>query len=246
MFLPGCDQPAATLGHIGRVPIRIDATFIFVPLYYASALNPAAPLDSVLYLLIMSTGIFVSILLHEIGHGAVAYRLGMGVGELVIGGFYGYARLSGIAPSRKLAIAVLVAGPLANLAVFAWLWLLLGVPGYSLSHGFGAPLLGVTTIYSYPLLYSAAWSLALMNLALFTFNLMPAFPLDGGRICRLMLSMRMEQERAVQLVAAFGIAFGIFLVVSAGPFSYIGLMVGLMIAWQNYGAFQDPSRAPVD
>ena len=101
MFFSCGDYPRATLGHVGHVPIRVDATFIFVPLFYFGGMSPDAPLESFFYLGLVSAGLFVSILLHEIGHGIAAHRNRMGVDELVVGGFYGYAALRGIAPTRR-------------------------------------------------------------------------------------------------------------------------------------------------
>ncbi len=243
MFFLGGDQPRATLGHIGHVPIRVDVTFILVPMLYLGNLPQQDPIGGLMHGVLLTAGLFVSILLHELGHGIVAHRNRMHVEELVVGGFYGYARLHGLAPTRLSAALVLFAGPLANLSIFLWLWVLIGFPTVSLHGGIGAPLLGYTTIYHYPTLYGAAWSLAMMNFAMFVFNLMPAFPLDGGRIWRLLLSKRMENADAVKLIAGFGIAVGIVVCLLSGSFSFIGLLVGLQIAWQNYEAFHNPTRA---
>jgi len=246
MFFSCGDYPRATLGHVGHVPIRVDATFIFVPLFYFGGMSPDAPLESFFYLGLVSAGLFVSILLHEIGHGIAAHRNHMGVDELVVGGFYGYAALRGIAPTRRGAIMVLFAGPLGNLAMFVWLWALLGFPSYSFSEGIGAPMAGRTMIYEYPMLFSAVYSVALMNLAMFVFNLMPAFPLDGGRIYRLLLAPRMGSDRAVQLISGFGVGLGIAIAAAGGPSNFVALLFGAQIAMQNYEAFQNPASVSGD
>lgn len=246
MFFSCSDMPRATLGHIGRVPIRVDATFIFVPLFYFGAISPEAPLESLTYVALVSAGLFASILLHEIGHAVAADRNRMGVDELVVGGFYGYAVLRGIAPTRRRAIFVLLAGPLGNLAMFFWLWALLGLPTYSPAEGIGEPIAGHTAIYQYDTLTRAIYAIASMNLAMFVFNLMPAFPLDGGRIYRLALSHRMDTDRATQLIAAFGMGIGAAIAVAGGPNNFIALMFGVHLALQNYETFQNPARAEGD
>lgn len=146
MFLPGEDQPRVTLGHVGVVPVRIELTFLFVPLYYMGSLTTGTTLEGLAMTLMSIAGIFLSILFHEIGHGAVARHYGQRVDELVVGGFYGYARIIGIAPSRRAAVMVLVAGPLANLALFFWLWLLLGMPQVSWLGSVGYDETGGTSI----------------------------------------------------------------------------------------------------
>lgn len=245
MFLPE-DLPRHTIGNIGQVPIRVDATFIFVPLFFAGSLAHGNLAFALPYFLITVAGIFASVLFHEIGHAVAARWYRMNVVELVVGGFYGYARMAGIAPSRLAAIVVLFAGPLANLLLFAWLWVLLGLPAISPRGFLGAATAGKTMIYDYPMLASAARSIARINLAMFVFNLLPAFPLDGGRIAKQLLGHVMERRRGVQLVAVCGISIGLWVAFSGVAGNMIGLLIGLQIAMLNFAIFQQPARGDMD
>lgn len=245
MFLPE-DLPRHTMGRIGDVPIRVDATFVFVPLFFAGGLTHGNLAFALPYFLITVAGIFVSVLFHEIGHAVAARWYRMTVVELVVGGFYGYARMGGIAPSRRASIIVLLAGPVANLALFAWLWLLLGLPAISPRGFLGAATAGKTLIHDYPILASAARSIARINLAMFIFNLLPAFPLDGGRIAKQLLGHVMERQRGVQLVAASGIAIGLWVAFGGVAGNMVGLLIGLQIAMLNFAIFQQPARGDMD
>ena len=106
MFFAGEDQPKVTLGHVGAVPVRLELTFLFVPLFYMNDFTSGTSPETLALTLMSIAGIFLSILFHEMGHGAMARHYGQRVDELVVGGFYGYARIVGIAPSRRAAIAV--------------------------------------------------------------------------------------------------------------------------------------------
>ena len=76
-------------------------------------------------------GVFLSVLLHELGHATVARLFGVPVGEILVGGFYGYARLLETPRSTAANVAILFAGPLANGVLFLIFWNLLGCPEIS-------------------------------------------------------------------------------------------------------------------
>lgn len=88
--------------------------------------------------------------------------------------------------------------------------------------------------------------LAQLNLVLFALNLLPAFPLDGGRMYRLLLSHVMPQADGVRIIASAGMLVG-------GWFAYRGLsgnmiagLIGLQIAMLNYAIYQNPAQGEMD
>jgi Zn-dependent protease/CBS domain-containing protein len=140
-----------------------------------------------------------SLLAHELAHAVVAQRLGVRVEGITLWLFGGVARLSGVGNSPRAELAITIVGPLTSL-VLGGAFLLIGQ-----AFGGSANLAGT----------AASW-LGLINLILAIFNLLPAFPLDGGRILRSLLWSRWgDMVRATVLAARVGRAFG-FLLIALG------------------------------
>jgi Zn-dependent protease len=137
---------------------------------------------------------FVSLLLHELGHSVVAMRAGLPVDNITLFIFGGVASIRDEAKSAETELRIAAAGPLVSLAlaaVFGIVWLLV--------RGSDA-------------LAAAAFWLAVINLVLALFNLLPGFPLDGGRVLRAIVwQVTGSQQRATQVALISGqiVAFGL-------------------------------------
>jgi Zn-dependent protease len=137
---------------------------------------------------------FGSILLHELGHAVQATRDGVGIDGITLWLFGGVARFTGMFPSPGAEFRIAVAGPLVSLALG------LGFVGIAWVPGLPEPVDAV-----------CAW-LGFINLALLVFNLLPALPLDGGRMLRAALwRWKGDLRTATRLAAAGGrlIAYGL-------------------------------------
>lgn len=144
-------------------------------------------------------GLFASIVLHEIGHAAVARYHGMNIRGITLFVFGGVAEMSDEPPTPRAEFQVAAAGPLVSVLLAAALYLLTAALQ---AVQLGGPAVGVT-----------AW-LATVNLVVVVFNLVPGFPLDGGRILRSALWAWKENLRwATRVTARIGSAFGVFLIV---------------------------------
>jgi Zn-dependent protease len=152
---------------------------------------------------------FGSVLLHELGHALVARRLGVHVSGIELSFFGGAAKMMQLPRSADHEIAIAAAGPAVSL--------MLGGAGLGLGALMPVPVLG-------PLLWTIGW----INLVIAGFNLIPALPMDGGRILRALLTRRMDFVRATDL------AVRIARVVAIG-FGLVGLV---------YGAYQLLVLAP--
>ncbi|HUZ75387.1 MAG TPA: site-2 protease family protein [Stellaceae bacterium] len=165
---------------------------------------------------IATVGLLVSIVMHEMAHSLVARRYGMPIRGITLFIFGGVAEMEGEPGSARGEFLMAAAGPLASFALATVLALVLEVlPGKSGSEA-------VPTV---------VWYLALMNGTLALFNLVPAFPLDGGRMLRAALwAWRGDFAQATRIAVRAGDLFGIFLIV-VGVFDVIrGDFVGGM--WQ--------------
>ncbi len=175
---------------------------------------------------------FVSLLLHEYGHALVARHEGMEIDGITLWLFGGVARFRGMFPSAGAEFRIAIAGPLVSLAlgvVFVLLAWLAGLPEAAD---------GVL-----------AW-LGYINLVLLVFNLLPALPLDGGRVLRSALwSARGSFAWATRVAAWIGRAFG-YLFIAAGLFLLIfqGVFSGAWLAfigWFLLGAAAAEDRYTV-
>jgi len=180
-------QIARALG----IPIRVHFTFLLLLAWFAFA-APArgqTPLQAV-FLLLM---VFLCVLLHELGHAAAARRFGIPTHEVVLYPFGGVARLDSM-PSGRAELLIALAGPAVNVVIA----LALFVPALALLRSASGDLQAVlATAGAVPTLFT-------VNVMLVLFNLLPAFPMDGGRVLRALLSMRLGQERATEIAASIG------------------------------------------
>jgi len=180
-------------GSIRGIPIRIHVTlllfFVWISVtYWIAGLGPRGTITGVLLLAL----VFVTIVLHELTHALVAHRFGVRTRDILLLPIGGIASLERI-PERPLQeLAIALAGPAFNLGVALLLWAGLGIAGSDLALSTASR--------------GEAFALQLMwiNVALAVFNLIPAFPLDGGRALRALLSRAMGRERATAIAAGIG------------------------------------------
>ena len=149
---------------------------------------------------------YASLLGHEMGHALVARRLGVNVDGITLWLFGGVARLRGDAATPGIEAKIAIAGPVVSLA---------------LAIAFGGATFALDTASGPPLIEGGCAWLALSNGVLLLFNLLPAFPLDGGRLLRAWLWRRGGNRlRATSRAAWLGRLFG-FLMIGLGLVSFI-------------------------
>jgi stage IV sporulation protein FB len=184
------------------IDVKVHLTFVLILIWaaYRWSNNTGAGLQGALFGVVATLLLFVAVTLHELGHSFQALKFGVRVRDITLMPLGGLAQMEKIPenPSQELRIAI--AGPLVNFAIAAVLVL------------FGA-LLQVRSIVSLEELSRSfgqvSWSgmlsyLTMTNLALGLFNLIPAFPMDGGRVLRALLAMRMDYTKATRIAAIIG------------------------------------------
>ncbi|WP_440990251.1 site-2 protease family protein [Haloarchaeobius baliensis] len=169
-----------------------------------------------------AVGLFVSVTLHELGHAWVARRYGLGIESITLWILGGLAALSEIPREWNREFWIAIAGPVTSVA----------------TAGAAAGVLLVTPS-SVPVAQFVFGWLAVANLTLAVFNLLPAFPMDGGRILRALLARNRPYASATRLAARVGIVFALlFALLGALSFNIIMLLLALFI----YGAATTESR----
>ena len=180
------------------IPVRVHITLIILLPFLAMQFAPWFGFAKFFFGLLCAAGVFVGVALHELGHSWVAIRKGCRVSEIMLLPIGGVAKMTSIPSRPKDEFLVAIAGPAVS-AALALLCRLIG--GLFIALGI-APLAVLFFI------------LSAVNLALFLFNLLPSFPMDGGRIFRAFMTPRLGRLKATALAARIGrimaVAGGIF------------------------------------
>jgi Zn-dependent protease len=214
------------LGRFAGVDTYVHASFLLLVAWSAWASwsgvgTGLAVLLGVGFLL----AVFGSVLLHELGHALVARRYGIRTRRIILSPIGGIAQLEGMPRHPRQELAVALAGPAVNFVLAAVLWLV--APAFA-----GAPIL--------------AWllgSVMLANLGMGLFNLVPAFPMDGGRALRALLAERMGSYRATELATKLGKAVALVTGVVALLGGHVMLALVAAFVWLAANAEQQASRA---
>ncbi|MBZ5606133.1 MAG: site-2 protease family protein [Acidobacteriia bacterium] len=175
------------------VPVRLHFTFILLVIFLVvTDLGSGHTSGSYALFLI---GLFASVLLHEMGHAFMGRRFGVRTTEIIMFPIGGLSRMERmLRPSEELAIAV--AGPAVNLLLSA------GIFAYMFYMHLAVPI--KMSDLMQPSDVNALARLAYGNLVLAGFNLLPAFPMDGGRILRALLSLIRPEDQATRTAAWMG------------------------------------------
>lgn len=192
------------LGRIAGIPIRVHLTLVILLVWIATSYTLAGASVSATALgLVLVLTIFAIIVIHELGHALVARRYGIQTRDIMLLPVGGIASLERMPDKPRQELTVALVGPAINLALAGLIWL-------------GISLFGGTTRLEEATSIGGALATQLMwiNVALAVFNLLPAFPMDGGRALRAVLAWRLGAERATNIAAslgrAFAVAIGIF------------------------------------
>lgn len=169
--------------------------------------------------------LFTIVVLHEFGHAMTAKRFGIRTRDITLLPIGGVARLERMPEDPKQELAIALAGPAVNVLLAALFFAVLAMMGQ--------------LTFAHDVVWSGnyvLWTLVKINLILAAFNLIPAFPMDGGRVLRALLATRMNYVRATNIAANIGqaiaFAFGI-----AGLFGNPILILVAVFVWM--GAAQE-------
>src|ERR1700758_483278 len=188
---------------IAGIQLRIHITFLLLIAwlafgYYAQG-GSAVAASRVIFVLLL----FLCVVLHEFGHAFAAKAFGINTPDITLLPIGGVARLERMPEEPVQELIIAVAGPLVNVVIALGLFVA----------GGSQALLSPTTVEGGGLIAQ----LLTINILLVLFNLLPAFPMDGGRVLRALLAIRMSYARATQVAATIGQGF-------AFVFGFIGLL----------------------
>lgn len=240
------------IGRLFGIPIYLHFTFLLViPLFawiigsqiettiqllaqlFSVTIDPSLITQGLVpYLLgaLVALGLFAGVLVHEIAHSLVAKKWGIRINNITLFLFGGVSSMEEGTPDPKVELPMALAGPLTSLGLGI---LSIGII-YLIPLVVGSP--GVAGVLIFFFAY-----LGLLNVILFAFNLLPAFPMDGGRVLRAYLAQRMPVTRATRIASQIGKGFAVFF----GIFGFLAFNpILIIIAFFIYiGASQESSAA---
>ena len=204
------------VGRAFGIDVKVHWTFLLLLAFFGfTAYQNSGSLPSALVTVGVILALFVCVLLHEYGHSLVAQRLGIEIADITILPIGGLARLKSLPEKPWDEVKIAIAGPLVNVVLaplFFGAALLLG-GGLTMPPNILEGVQSAAQVFVY---------LGFINVALVVFNLIPAFPMDGGRVLRGLLATRLGPVRATDISSAVGQFF-------AAAFFLIGLLSGNLL-----------------
>ena len=188
------------IARIGGIDVRIHVTFFLLLAVLASYYGAQGGAGGALKVIIFFLLVFLCVLLHEFGHAFAAKAYGIKTADITLLPIGGVARMERMPEKPAQELVVAIAGPLVNVVIAAGLILVINLTGN----------LNLREVLD-PTKFSALWALLYTNVMMVIFNLIPAFPLDGGRVLRALLATRLSYARATQIAATVGQALALLM-----------------------------------
>lgn len=199
---------------IGRMfgsEVRIHVTFVLLLLWIGLSAYAAEGFGAAILNVLFVLALFMCVVLHEFGHALMARRYGIKTPDITLLPIGGLARLERMPDDPKQEILVALAGPAVNVVIWAILVVIVGAQ---------AGLVQLESLENAGSDFLA--QIAAVNLLLVLFNMIPAFPMDGGRVFRAVLTIWLGRERATSAAATIGQAIAVL-------FALLGILSGNLI-----------------
>jgi Zn-dependent protease len=229
--MQGGEKPAMfarmEIARIAGIPIYLDMMFVLVLIVFSYPYFTTGNTQLMSAGFVIIVGLLLSILLHELGHAFAGRLFKAPVSHIELTGLGGVAHFERSLPASVFARTVIyLAGPAVNLL----LWLGLDMLALMAAGG-GNPMV------AFPLAI-----LSVSNLFLMGFNLLPAYPLDGGHTLDAWLGAIVGPQWATRIVASLGLVVAVGLAYLAFPSAFFLMLVALFIGMANWQALQSVGR----
>jgi Zn-dependent protease/CBS domain-containing protein len=191
-----------SIGRVSGIDVRVHATFLLLLLFWGYVGYTEGGQSAAIFSVVFISLLFFCVLLHEFGHAFAARAYGIKTPDITLLPIGGVARLERMPENAAQELVIAIAGPLVNVVIALVLWVALGLPHHLIGLG-----------YSASSVHLIASQLLYVNIMLVVFNLIPAFPMDGGRVLRALLAFRLDHVQATRIAAKVGQAFAVIFVI---------------------------------
>ena len=222
------------LGSVFGIQIKVHWTFIFLILWIVfSELKRGGNTASILFNVALVFAVFVCVVLHELGHALMAKRFKIDTKKITLLPIGGMASLDRMPESPKQELLVTLAGPLVNVIIALLLYF--AIPVQELMHANFTETFEILSSFT---IQNFLFYLYIVNIALVVFNLIPAFPMDGGRILRALLAIRMNRGKATQIASTTGQFIAVLFLLVGLLYNPFLIFIALVIFLGAYGENQ--------
>ena len=194
-----------SLGRVSGIKIIIHWTFFFLIAWIVfDNFKRGGNTESVVFNIAFILAVFLCVVLHELGHSLMAKRFGIKTEKITLLPIGGMASLERLPESPKQEFMVVIAGPLVNVFISVLLYFLVPIQDFIQ--------LNFTETFEVLIRYnlqSFLFFLFLVNVGLVIFNLIPAFPMDGGRMLRAFLALKIGRVKATEITSNLGLSIAI-------------------------------------
>ncbi|MCB0559471.1 MAG: site-2 protease family protein [Lewinellaceae bacterium] len=219
------------------IPVQVHWTFvlIFVYVFYEGMGNALSWMEMG-WITIFVLALFACVVLHEYGHALTARRFGVDTRDIILSPIGGVARLDRLPEQPMHEFLVALAGPMVNIVIGVVLSFIPLLSSEESRHNFRSFFMQI--IYPQSNFFVSdpspfeyfLFGLVALNIVLAVFNLLPAFPMDGGRVLRALLSLRLGRLRATQIAVYIGQLIAVLLVgYGLWNYHYITALIGLFV-----------------
>ncbi|MDF1813731.1 MAG: site-2 protease family protein [Verrucomicrobiales bacterium] len=218
-----------SLGKVSGIPVRLHWTFLLLLIWVAvSQISIGGSLAAGVAGAVFLAAIFVCVVLHELGHCFAARYYGISTKHITLSPLGGVAALDATPRNWKEELWVSLAGPAVNVAICIALLpiLVLNPPAP------GELMMPSATLGAF------AAKLFIGNMVMVIFNLLPAFPMDGGRVFRALLESRKDRLTATRIAARTGQGFAVFFALTGLSISLILVFIGIFIFLAAEGEYR--------
>lgn len=204
------------IARIAGIDVKIHITFLLLLAYFGFADWRDGGMFQGLLSMAFILLLFLCVLLHEFGHAMAGRHYGIRTPDITLLPIGGVARMQAIPDKPWQEFVIAVAGPAVNVAIAGTLWMGLFLWPDLLDRG-------------HPVSSEILPNLLKINVALVMFNMIPAFPMDGGRVLRALLAMKLNYLKATKIAARTGQVFAAGFVLVGLGWNPILLFIGLFV-----------------
>ena len=206
------------IGQFFGIPLKIHITFWLLLLFIGLVTGQQGGLRGGIQGILLVILLFGCVVLHELGHSLMAQHFGIGVRDIILLPIGGVSQMEKIPDEPQKELFISAIGPIISLSLAFFFFIVARMFELNFS-------LQQASLLSGNLLINLFW----INLILGIFNLLPAFPMDGGRVLRALLAMRMEYLQATHIAVSIGQIFAVFFVFFGIFYNFWLALIGIFI-----------------
>ncbi len=226
------------LGSVSGIKIEVHWTFTLLLIWVAFLeIQKGSDLNRILLNEALILVLFLCVVLHELGHALTAKRFKINTRKIMLLPIGGVATLEKMPEKPGQELLVALAGPAVNVVIAILLGLVVPIKSY-----FNFDAVVLEEVLYEPSLQNFLFYLFIANVMLVVFNLIPAFPMDGGRVLRALLSFKLGRVEATKIAAAIGQGLAILFFVLGLFFNPFLILIAFFIFFGAYGENQIVQR----